>query len=340
MRKLYTLILSLVALAASAQVDNPNRLVLHDKAGNTYKYNLDDMDYIDFIHEDDDVNPQLAPKVGDYFYSDGTWSDGGLISIDADGQNAVWADEKPAPTEGKTVVGIVFNTNPDRMAEADKAAGYTHGYVIACKNAVDTTKFNYDLWPETLWYSDTNGGNTDKIQATKAASTCYNALDGRTDTETMMGAFLSAADSARLFYYCTEGFPVAAPANTSGWFVPSVGQMWDCLANFCSGKVAENLATMQTNVYDFTYYLSFNNGFNVLQAFMKVFEKVPEADKDDILINDSGEGQQAFISMHTSSRYNDESCIVWYIGNDDTGLLEGMAAWNNEEAHARPILAF
>lgn len=50
------------------------------------------------------------PKVGDYFYSDGTWSDGGLISIDPDGQNAVWAAVKPAPVAGKTVVGIVFNT--------------------------------------------------------------------------------------------------------------------------------------------------------------------------------------------------------------------------------------
>ena len=48
------------------------------------------------------------PKVGDYFYSDGTWSDGGLVSIEADGLNPVWADEKPAPVAGKQVIGIVF----------------------------------------------------------------------------------------------------------------------------------------------------------------------------------------------------------------------------------------
>ena len=55
--------------------------------------------------------PRVAPpKVGDYYYSDGTWSDGGLVSIDADGLNPVWAEEKPAPVEGKTVIGIVFQT--------------------------------------------------------------------------------------------------------------------------------------------------------------------------------------------------------------------------------------
>lgn len=42
-----------------------------------------------------------APKIGDYLYSDGTWSDGGLISIGSDGLNPVWAEEKPAPVEGE-----------------------------------------------------------------------------------------------------------------------------------------------------------------------------------------------------------------------------------------------
>ena len=49
----------------------------------------------------------VAPKIGDYYYSDGTWSDGGLVSIEADGLNPVWADTKPAPVAGKTVIGIV-----------------------------------------------------------------------------------------------------------------------------------------------------------------------------------------------------------------------------------------
>lgn len=337
MRKLYTLLLTLLVAATATAQETPNRLLLHDKAGNVYTYTLADMDYIEFTHEDE-VLPD--PKIGDYFYSDGTWSDGGLISIDADGQNAVWADEKPEPKAGKTVIGIVSTTDPNRMAEADKAAGYTHGYVLACKNATDPTKFNYEKWPETLWYTDTNGSVCEKIQVTKLASSCYKNLDGRTETATMMAGYENPADSARLFYYCTEGFPVAAPANTSGWFVPSVGQMWDCLANFCSGDVAKSLASVQNYGYDFTYYVSFELGNNVLDAFLKVYEKVPAANKDDIKINDSSSSNGSYIAMHTSSRYDTESCVVWNIGTDDKGVLEGMAAWNNEEAHARPMLAF
>ena len=88
------------------------------------------------------------PKVGDYFYSDGTWSDGGLVSIEADGLNPVWADEKPAPVAGKQVIGIVFQTNPERMAASDVAAGYTHGYVVAVRFAHGADKMT------TYWSKD------------------------------------------------------------------------------------------------------------------------------------------------------------------------------------------
>ena len=77
----------------------------------------------------------VAPKIGDYYYSDGTWSDGGLVSIEADGLNPVWADTKPAPVAGKTVIGIVCQTDENRIAAGDKEKGYTHGYVVAVKNA-------------------------------------------------------------------------------------------------------------------------------------------------------------------------------------------------------------
>lgn len=46
-------------------------------------------------------------KIGDYFYSDGTWSDGGLRKIYADGSMHI-DYYKPGPLRGKTVVGIVF----------------------------------------------------------------------------------------------------------------------------------------------------------------------------------------------------------------------------------------
>lgn len=72
----------------------------------------------------------VAPKIGDYYYSDGTWSDGGLVSIEADGLNPVWADTKPAPVAGKTVIGIVCQTDENRIAAGDQGEGL---YARVCR---------------------------------------------------------------------------------------------------------------------------------------------------------------------------------------------------------------
>ena len=134
------------------------------------------------------------PKVGDYFYSDGTWSDGGLISMDADGQNAVWADEKPAPISGKTVIGIVFQTQPERLAQSDIEKGY-QGYVVATRTAHGADK------PTTWWSTD---WDFSCLKAAKLASTWYTNVNGYEETMTvketyvdnlaeMMPAFKSAS---------------------------------------------------------------------------------------------------------------------------------------------------
>lgn len=279
-----------------------------------------------------------APKIGDYFYSDGTWSDGGLISIDLTGQNAVWAETKPEPLAGKTVVGIVCITDPARIDPADAAAGYTHGYVIACKNATDPTKSNYDKYPESVWYGDATGSEIEYTKVAKISSTCYERINGSSDTREMLSKFEHPELDVRMFHYCTTGFPVAAPANTSGWFVPAMGQLWDCIANFCSGKVADALLTQRTDRYDITYYFSEKTKEPVLKNFMRVFEKVPAADKDDIKVYDDERNKT--IALLSCNRYNTESAVHFNLGDNEDGLIEGMAGWFNEEGHARPMLAF
>lgn len=65
-------------------------------------------------------------KIGDYFYSDGTWSDGGLRKRYDDGSVAI-AEPKPAPVmvnpatgAGRAVVGIVFQTDKSRIGPKEK----------------------------------------------------------------------------------------------------------------------------------------------------------------------------------------------------------------------------
>lgn len=360
MKKIFTAIFAATTLFATAAVEDPNTMIIHFNDGTSNKIDITNADYIEFTKEDHStpdvpdvpVTPSTDPKVGDYFYSDGTWSDGGLISIDADGKNAVWAAQKPAPVAGKTVVGIVFSTNPDRMGETEKAMGYTHGYVIGCKNIIDPSKKNYDQWPETVWFADQytyTSGWVQVNQVAKSMKSCYENLAGYDDTWKIINNIKEVdeekfwASDAPLFFNGTINYPVEAPANTSGWFIPSVGQMWDCVANFCSGEVAAYLATLQTNTYDFTYYSTKRDLSSApFDDFMKPFELVADTDKDEITYATEGDIAKGsgYLKLATATRYDDESRVVIDLGMGNYGLVEGMAAWFDEESLGRPILAF
>lgn len=351
MKKFITSIMLAASIAAFAQVEDPELMIIHYKDGSKTAVDITNADHIEFARKDNtdipDV-PSTDPKVGDYFYSDGTWSDGGLISIDPDGQNAVWAANKPAPLEGKTVIGIVFCTDPDRMAESEKEAGFTHGYVIGCKNITDPKKKNYAQYPESVWFASQYAYVNELVQVNpvcKIASTCYNNIEGFTETKTMLEKNDPEYyyDDIPMFWYGTSAYPVQAPENTSGWFIPSIGQIWDCVANFCSGEVAAFLSECRTKSVDFTYYCSKENlSASPLQQFLKVFELVPDADKDNMTIADNGSEKTntQTIALGSSTRYDDESRVIINLGMNNNKLVEGMAAWFDEEVHARPILAF
>ena len=386
MKKLFVSLLVAATMSAFAQVEDPDVMIIHFKDGTQTVVDITDADYLEFTNapetpetpdpddpdnpdpddpddpnkpDPDDPNkpdpddpevpdvPLPDPKVGDYFYSDGTWSDGGLISIDADG-NSVWADAKPAPLPGKTVIGIVFNTNPDRMAESEKQAGYTHGYVIGCKNITDPKKKNFDLDPESVWFAGQYAyvnGYVQVNKVSKIASSCYSNIDGYTETKTLFDKNDPKYydEDIPMFWYGAKAYHVEAPENTSGWFIPSIGQMWDCVANFCGGEVAAFLKANRTNTTDFTYYCSKKDlGTSPYELFARAFEGVPPADKDEMTIPDNGSFKTGnpTINLATSTRYDDESRVIISLGMAGYPLVEGMAAWFDEETHARPILAF
>lgn len=333
MKKLYLPLLgACLALGVSAQTTEITKMKVNLKNGTNVTYQLGEIEDITFEGEEIPVPPQADPKVGDYFYSDGTWSDGGLVSINADGTDPVWSATKPAPIAGKTVIGIVFTTDQSRMAASDIADGYTHGYVIACKNICDPA----NQWPETVYYARLD--ETETLRGAKLASTWYGNIAGRENTQAMLAEYPDdAADKVPMFYYGSTEFKVAAPANTSGWFIPSTGQMWDCLANLCGGEVAAKMKTWQTYSYDATYYCSEKVSYDVLAKFMEAFSLVPDADKESMsLDHDASNGH--YVSLRTSTPYETDSSCIFNIGTD--GLIEGMAAWLNEDCHARPILAF
>lgn len=119
--------------------------------------------------------------------------------MDADGQNAVWADEKPAPISGKTVIGIVFQTQPERLAQSDIEKGY-QGYVVATRTAHGADK------PTTWWSTD---WDFTCLKAAKLASTWYTNVNGYEETMTVKETYVdNLAEMMPAFDLVLNHFPV------------------------------------------------------------------------------------------------------------------------------------
>lgn len=150
--------------------------------------------------------PEPKPvKIGDYFYSDGSYS--------------TELDPK------KTVIGIVFQTDPERIGEAEKeflkARRVTrpHGLVLAVNNA------GWDLGWSTSYNSDEKLPNCDTKEANNNDISGYGNCG---QIRKIYGDFddfpaFKAADA-----YNTT---CPAPENTTGWYLPASGQWYDMLRN-------------------------------------------------------------------------------------------------------------
>lgn len=281
--------------------------------------------------------PVVPPKIGDYYYSDGTWSDGGLVSINADGTSPVWKEEKPAPVEGKTVIGIVFQTDPERFSDIDKAAGHNHGLVL-CTKAAHAPGATTTMWA-VQFDSETN-----KIPVKKVGTSWYADVNGRGWTDAILQTYPGEKlQKYPAFDWTTTDFSPAAPATSSGWYVPSIGQIWDMLANLGGGEMAAHLLKLRTYSYDITYFYRedpMNLTYNPIEKINSVMRLVPEGQKEN-LVTCRSRGKSNICELMSSTLYDnneDPSCCIFWLY--DTGLLEPTASCTDDKIICRPVLAF
>ena len=163
------------------------------------------------------------PKVGDYFYANGTWS----TAYEA-GRGAV--------------VGIVFSTTPSAI---DQAAGFKHGYVLALNNCGSaTTKYQWRNANTDTGITDAadydGNGNAFRAKIDYAIAEQVAAikadLDGRTRSYLVSQVSGYDATTFPAFKAAADYTPVAATTtvNNSGWYLPSIGQQWVLCNNFCN----------------------------------------------------------------------------------------------------------
>lgn len=163
-------------------------------------------------------------KIGDYYYSDGTTSDGGYRKY-YDGTTEL-LEVMPVLTNAsgisRTVVGIVFHvgkheTDTDSYLNTGLKYGRVRGYVLALKDA-----------PGKYLWEDKGGSPQFPVTGISANESDWQGFYNQQQAET----FVAKAEEWEgwqmnnfpAFYACKNYTP-AAPARSSGWFLPSQGQL-------------------------------------------------------------------------------------------------------------------
>ncbi len=287
------------------------------------------------------VVPVADPKVGDYFYSDGTWSDGGLVSIKEDGTNPVWKEQKPAPEEGKTVIGIVFQTNRDRIYEGLTEAGYTHGLVIGTAEVYASYTLDDSFgciggtrYTGYRWYNDILGKYwTDRVVK------YYPGTDIR---------------QCPVFDFVTTDYRLPAPAGTSGWYVPAIGELWDFIANLGGEEIASYLKlyrdygieyesatddSIDQSAFDITDRDEKKLTYNLLDRLNECWSLVPEAQRDNLRYI-YGSGDNLTCQLMSASVYiKGESCCIFEITKGNGFSFQ--PGWQyGDKMICHPVLAF
>ena len=271
-------------------------------------------------------------KIGDYFYSDGTWSDGGLRKRYDDG-NVVIADPKPAPVltnpktgASRTVVGIVFQTDKSRIGakEKEKLGGEdkVHGLVMCVKNAATNQKWS------TAW----NIGEFPKECATIADS--YNDISGYGNCEHIRSSH-GSFDNYPAFKDA-DGYNTTCPVptTTTGWYLPSVGQLWDIFQNLgCVTALADK--DQQTSSLNQN---SWSSQSKISAAINRWMTYIADENKNVF-------GSQNFIL--SSSEFNSFRVKAWWSSyngengeNGEDNIICSSVTKENDDCHVRPVLAF
>ena len=269
-----------------------------------------------------------VPDIGDYVYSDGTW-----------GPLVYYTDKWPQ--------AVVFS---NYTSVADRAAGYTHGYAMALRDAAWPTSWapesevavNPDYPESSNVFESVLGsaplqmmGNIDGLSTCSVLNDLY-LKDYAQGNYYGMPGFVSTRKKAAIpcairygkedwvrAYYDTENIaPFEAPENTSGWFLPSVGQWYICLSNL--GGIDPNDLVMSTSG-DNVLELAWEFGSSAeRQAYLDRFTRYFNSHSYDNPVLDQyvRDGRMVITSFYLPSNGQ----MDWYLWACDEATADGTAA--------------
>jgi uncharacterized protein (TIGR02145 family) len=209
---------------------------------------------------------------------------------------------------GKTPIGIIFSITPSTND------GAYHGYAMALRDVNSSAT--------CTWGPAGNIEDLADLTGTSSYTDRSSDMEGRTNTtEYLSSTAYAAAQAAR-------NYSVAAPAGTSGWFLPSTGQWFQILTTLGSMSTADALYYgwdgSTTNMVSNQCAQSINNRLSAL----------PSSTYDPFeMATTTG------YSYWTSSEYNGTDAHTVVFGSD--GKMSFAANASKSSAHrVRAIIAF
>ena len=169
-------------------------------------------------------------QVGDFYCKSSDGSTGYLIP----GDIASLTEAQQA-----SCIGIVYSTDASRIGAAatealkNNGVDSPHGLVMALTNASEGCRWGEYNKNENSDGTEGDPFNDDTDQLKKQ----YENVDGYGETHWMFDKLTTGGydkDTYKAFAVAKD-YSVIAPANTTGWFIPGMGQWWDILSNL--GKI-------------------------------------------------------------------------------------------------------
>ncbi len=260
----------------------------------------------------------LSP--GDFFLADGR-----LLSKDAAADEVAAAD----------VIGIVFQTDPERMdpAIADSLGGVPHALVLSVM-ALKSDNEDPDLYTwgpsrdETVaGLSDTYGGYDLGANYRLIQRDIY----GYSNTELLRSKRQDFPDDYPVFLAVESfdsiiGGPLeSAPANT-GWYLPSAGEWLDIIRNLTGLTLDLDSSELAS---DGPGQVFWSGCGEVVKLMNGPLEKIPAGRKDDFFTGGA---------WWTSSICGTDSARVMAFNNE--GYVHCRWTWRSVSFYARAVLAF
>jgi hypothetical protein len=244
-------------------------------------------------------------KVGDYVYVTAAggldFSDGGLRKACLNGTlewDADFDNIRPVADKG-TCVGFVFST---RVSEKDKASGWTGGYAIAPQK-VD---FGSMKWADGTYATADNPN----ISTAKYTKDMVKDMDGysncqamETDNTTSYPVYNAMKEEAKKL--------TALPSETSGWYMPSIGQLMDFFYNLAGATTIRT----RTNGYDFTTGYGFYGfpgaNFTLANRFSQRINNGDLVDATNYIDSSSEISNDYFVRVETSGQQGTGSVVIY-----------------------------